>query len=389
MATDICKRRLLQLLLIFLPVMLPISVYAQDGGDAFSQMDGNRQTVAMAINQMRAQAGLPPLAVNPLLNQAAQNHVNDMIANYNYSHTGSDGSNVRQRVQRTGYAASPWVSENWVSVNDPSMAIQWWMNSYVHRNNILNGNWHELGVGGGYQASNSQFIFVAVFAAGESGDSVVVMPPEPEPLPIPAGGMQYQIQPGDTLLSIGLRYGVEWPMIAGASGLSEYSLLQIGQVIRIPGVENVGGYVGEQIQAASAAQPVVYTEPQDSNTFIRRYTVQQGDTLDRIAAIYDISWQELARENGLGEYSVLTVGKELRIPGAVQRKATDSTTDSTDEPTTTVQSAAQTVREHVVRPGDTIISIALQYDMDWHDLLQLNHLTESTVLQLGQAVRLR
>ncbi|MEZ4683824.1 MAG: CAP domain-containing protein [Caldilineaceae bacterium] len=257
-------------------------------------MNANAQTVAMAINQMRAQAGLPPLAVNSLLNLAAQNHVNDMITNYNYSHSGSDGSTVRQRVQRTGYAASTWVSENWVSVNDPSMAIQWWMNSYVHRNNILNPNWHELGIGAGYQASNSQHIFVAVFTAGESGDSITVMPPEPEPLPIPAGGMQYQIQPGDTLLSIGLRYGVEWPIIARANSLSEFSVLQIGQVIRIPGVDSVGGYVAD-VQAAAQSDAGA-AEADQGDTFIRRYTVQQGDTLAGIAAIYNLSWQELARK---------------------------------------------------------------------------------------------
>lgn len=388
MNTDIIRQRLLLFLFISsisLLLVLPVSVHAQAAGNAFSELDANRQTVAMAINQMRTQAGLPPLALNSLLNQAAQNHVNDMIANYNYSHAGSDGSNVRQRVQRTGYAASPWVSENWVSVNDPSMAIQWWMNSYVHRNNILNGNWHELGIGGAYQAGNSQFIFVAVFAAGESGDSVLVIPPEPQPLPIPAGGMQYQIQSGDTLLSIGLRYGVEWPMIAGANGLSEYSLLQIGQVIRIPGVENVGGYVGDQVQAASTTQAVSFVEPENSNTFIRRYTVQAGDTLDRIAGIYDISWQDLARENGLGEYSVLSVGKEIRIPGAIQKKPSESVA----EPSVQAQAAALVASEHVIGPGDTIISIALQYDMDWQDLLRLNNLTESSVLRLGQTIRLQ
>jgi LysM repeat protein len=260
------------------------------------------------------------------------------------------------------------------------MAIQWWMNSYVHRNNILNGNWHELGIGAGYQPGNNQHIFVAVFAAEQSGDSVVVMPPEPQPLPIPEGGLQYQIQPGDTLLSIGLRHGVEWPMIAGANGLNELSVLQIGQVIRIPGANSIGGYIDE-VQAATAPEPA----ERDDGTFIRRYTVQRGDTLAGVAAIYSLSWQELARENGMGEHSVLTIGQELRIPGAIQKPQAE--TDESAE--TATVTAAELPSEYTVAPGDTIISIALRHDMDWQELLQLNNLSESSVISLGQKIRLR
>ena len=404
-----------------------VSALAQDGNTILSQLDGAAQTVAIAINQERANAGLPPLALHPLLNLAAQDHVNDMVANYNYSHTGSDGSNVRQRVQRTGYANN-WASENWVSVNEPSMAIQWWMNSTVHRANILNQNWHEFGIGVGHQPDNGQVIFVAVFAAGQSGDiAQIVIPPAPEPLPIPAGGADYTIQPGDTLLSIGLRYNVEWPVIAAANDLSAASLLQIGQVIRLPGIDTIessggtGGPVDDTIYAASDESD---EETATGDVFVRRYTVQPGDTLVVIASIYGFSWEEIAAENGLGEYSVISVGKELRIPGAVKRAETSATEETQTEVTpasetpakapeenteeTVVRSAvtgksaseevvaAEAITEKVAPPeyytvksGDTVISIALKHDLDWHDLLQINHLTENSLLQLGQELRIQ
>lgn len=362
---------------LVISALLVSPVFAQDGGDVLSQLAPAAQTVALAVNGARAQAGLPPLALHPLLNLAAQNHVNDMVANYNYSHTGSDGSNVKQRVQRTGYASSTWASENWVSVNDPSMAIQWWMNSTVHRGNILNGNWHEYGIGTGSHPGNGQIIFVVVFAAGESGDAAqIVMPPPPEPLPIPSGGADYTIQPGDTLLSIGLRYNVEWPVIATANGLSEFSLLQIGQVIRLPGVDGVGGPVATA--SSSAASDV---EESTGDVFIRRYTVQPGDTLVGIASIYGLSWQEVAAENGLGEFSVIPVGKEIRIPGAVKRA------DSPIEEKAAVQESIPD--SHTVANGETVISIAVRYGLSWQELLQLNNLTETSILQLGQELRIR
>ena len=289
---------------VLFPATLATPVHAQDG-DVLSQLDSAAQTVALAINQARANAGLPPLGLHPLLNLAAQNHVNDMVANYNYSHTGSDGSNVKQRVQWTGYG-SAWASENWVSVSSPELAIQWWMNSTVHRGNILNGNWHEYGIGFGSHPDNGEMIFVAVFAAGQNGDAAqIVMPPPPEPLPIPAGGVDYTVHPGDTLLSIGLRFGIEWPVIATANGLSEFSLLQIGQVIRLPGVDSIGGPVADTQVAAAAVEE---EESASGDTFVRRYTVQKGDTLVGIAAIYGIPWEDLAAENRLGEFSVISVG---------------------------------------------------------------------------------
>lgn len=379
---------------LVMPVLFAVPTYAQ--GDVLGQLDPAAQTVALSINQQRAQVGLPLLALHPLLNVAAQNHVNDMVANYNYSHTGSDGSNVKQRVQWTGYGSN-WASENWVSVSSPELAIQWWMNSTVHRANILNGNWHEYGIGVGRHPDNGEIIFVAVFAAGQNGDAAqVVMPPEPQPLPIPAGGTDYTVQPGDTLLSIGLRYNTEWPVIATANGLSEFSLLQIGQVIRLPGVDSIGGPVAEPSSTTSNDDEATTEEASTGDVFVRRYTVQPGDTLVGVASIYGITWQELADENKLGEFSVISVGKELRIPGAVKRadapvEQQESETAGEAEAAESVTAAAAeaTPEYYEVENGDTVISIATQYDMGWQELLDLNNLTESSILQLGQKLRIR
>src|SRR5690606_30020211 len=130
-------------------------------------------------NAVRVENGLAPLVENPLLSQAAQNHVNDMITNYVYGHYGSDGSTVKMRVARTGYSDSPWVSENWVSASNPNGAMRWWMNDYIHRVNILTAHWTEIGVGAG--SRGSEMIFVTVFSAGGgagSSGAVAAVPPQ-------------------------------------------------------------------------------------------------------------------------------------------------------------------------------------------------------------------
>jgi LysM repeat protein len=214
-------------------------------------------------------------------------------------------------------------------------------------------------------------------------------------MPVPAGGVDYTVQAGDTLLSIGLRFGIEWPVIATANGLSEYSLLQIGQTIRLPGVDSIGGPVAEDTQAAANA----VEEESSGDTFVRRYTVQKGDTLVGIATIYGISWEDLAAENRLNKSSVISVGEQLRIPGAVKRveQPAEATTDenSVQATTETVSAATAITAEntapeyYVVKAGDTIISIAVRNDMGWQELLTLNNLTENSILQLGQKVRVR
>ena len=89
----------------------------------------------------------------------------------------------------------------------------------------------------------------------------------------------------------------------------------------------------------------------------------------------------MASENGLGEFSVISVGQELRIPGVVKGPPPANTGGPVAE-----EAAPD---EHTIAPGDTIISIALQYDLDWEELMQLNNLTESSLLSLGQKLRLR
>ena len=44
---------------------------------------------------------------------------------------------------------------------------------------------------------------------------------------------------------------------------------------------------------------------------------------------------------------------------------------------------------YTVVPGDTVISIALRYQLEWQALLALNGLNDDTLLQVGQRLRLR
>lgn len=107
--------------------------------------------VLASINQNRATNGLAPLVSNSALSQAAFVHSRDMACNRFVDHNGSDGSLWYDRISAQGYVYSN-ANEN-IYVGFPDFggtaegAVDWWMNSQVHRDNILNSLNSEIGVG--------------------------------------------------------------------------------------------------------------------------------------------------------------------------------------------------------------------------------------------------
>lgn len=104
------------------------------------------QVIALA-NAQRIQYGLPPLVEMASLNIAAYNHSQDMGTNNFFSHTGSDGSSVADRVRRAGYSPV-WVGENIAAgVTSASSVVNGWMNSPGHRANMLFECFQHIGCG--------------------------------------------------------------------------------------------------------------------------------------------------------------------------------------------------------------------------------------------------
>ncbi len=104
------------------------------------------------INALRTQNGLPPLDLNGQLAASAQQHSDDMAATGNISHTGSDGSSIDSRIRASGYGHwrgfGIW-GENIYGGQTANVETAWnfWINSQVHRANLLNPRYREVGIG--------------------------------------------------------------------------------------------------------------------------------------------------------------------------------------------------------------------------------------------------
>jgi LysM repeat protein/uncharacterized protein YkwD len=390
---------------------------------AAAQSDGGltpeAQRIFEMVNQARIDNGLAPLTLNPQLNLAAQQHVDDVIAHGNWGHYGSDGSTVAMRTARAGYGSS-WVSENWVAASSPEQAMNWWMNDWIHRVNILTPRWDDVGIGAA-PARGGFWIFVTDFgnidgtavaaatALAESAGAVAAPASPPAAETLPAGGMDYSVRAGDTLLGIGLRYGIEWQDIALANDLAENDMLSIGQVLHLPGRGGSG-------DAAAAPSPTLEVSDQT-------HVVRPGETLWIIAARYGVAWQDVAAVNGMSEQSLLQIGQELKLPAGVTSAAAapaaaesapaaeltgaagsapaedQAEADSTGEtPAAAAADAAPgaaptivlTVPEadaiYTVRAGDTLSAIAARHEITWQALAAANGLGEGSYLQIGQAL---
>jgi LysM repeat protein len=86
----------------------------------------------------------------------------------------------------------------------------------------------------------------------------------------------------------------------------------------------------------SAAQAAAQLKPSPAQGANERkagktHTVQAGDTLSRIAALYKISVEAIEKENGITTYSMIRVGQILKIPApeslAVKPEVAKPTTD--------------------------------------------------------------
>lgn len=103
------------------------------------------------INQRRAAAGLSLLTWNDNVAGVARVHSRNMASLKFFSHTGADGKKVNNRADALGVKKWRSLGEN-IAYNrgfkSPlESAVQSWMNSPGHRDNILKSDWQESGIG--------------------------------------------------------------------------------------------------------------------------------------------------------------------------------------------------------------------------------------------------
>jgi LysM repeat protein len=185
---------------------------------------------------------------------------------------------------------------------------------------------------------------------------------------------------GETLTSIAATDGLSVPALAAANGISPSSTLVAGTVLHIPPQSAGSGAPTPNAQTLATSSP-------------GSYVVRPGDTLTALAQRAGTTVSQLAAANGLNPNGVLVAGTKLNLSGGggVSTDADgDGDHDAGASPSAGVRSSTATssAGSYVVRPGDTLTSIAQRAGTTVAQLAAANGLSPNGVLVAGRALTL-
>ncbi|MEO6053457.1 MAG: LysM peptidoglycan-binding domain-containing protein [Chthoniobacterales bacterium] len=130
---------------------------------------------------------------------------------------------------------------------------------------------------------------------------------------IPASGDVHTVTSGESMPKIAAAYGVTTAALQKENGLSTYSMIKVGQKLKIPHATKAS-----EVKKAPA---VVTTAPQTAavKTAAKTetpgtYEVKKGDNPFSIAKKFKVSSAELLKANGIDDPKNLQIGQKLKIP---------------------------------------------------------------------------
>jgi uncharacterized protein YkwD len=170
-------RPLLSVSTILAGLVLASATTAADAVVARESGDAVRARVVELVNVARSKsrkcgpdrfAAAPPLRASNELSDAASSHARDMARKNFFDHRGSDGSQPRDRVQRSGYK-SQLTGEN-IALGPESAedVVAGWLKSPGHCANIMEPRFQHIGVGVATGRGRGKIYWVQAFGAPRS-----------------------------------------------------------------------------------------------------------------------------------------------------------------------------------------------------------------------------
>jgi LysM repeat protein len=168
---------------------------------------------------------------------------------------------------------------------------------------------------------------------------------------------QVTVREGETLSEIADRLGVPMSRLMKLNGISDPNLVEAGRVLTVPG--SSGG--GNSRAAAPTGGGTV--------------TVKEGETLSQIAERHGMSMERLMAINGISDPDHVEAGRSLRVSGAVAAAPSGG--------------YRRGASEHVVRPGESLSTIADGYGVPMSRLVSINAISDPDLVQAGTRLKLK
>lgn len=228
--------------------------------------------------------------------------------------------------------------------------------------------------------------------------------PAPVVTPAPAPVVQddtktYVVGKGDSLSVIAKRFGVSQADIMVLNNISNPNVIRLGQKLKLPASANLS-----KPRAASTASSSSAPAPATVSGADGGYVVKSGDSLSVIAHRHGTTVKALKETNNL-KSDTIYVGQKLTLPTGSREKTVNPSTAVSSAPQAPVvedvapfaptimmpdlSSALPPERPpvgtgsrttHTVKVGDTILTVASEYNVSISKLRKANNLTSDTLI---------
>ena len=123
---------------------------------------------------------------------------------------------------------------------------------------------------------------------------------------------------------------------------------------------------GKRCRGQQRTQAIINnTLKKETSTKNITYTVKMNDTLSKIAANYNISYQKLAQINNIKNPNLIRVGEKLIIPASKNK-----------------------INYYIVKKNDTLSKIAKNNNTTISKILSLNNIKNKNLIYPGQKLKL-
>ncbi len=168
--------------------------------------------------------------------------------------------------------------------------------------------------------------------------------------------LNYTVKNGDTLTSIARKHKVSTNAIINENQLEAKEYLYVGQVLKIPSKNT-----GKQIAPES------------------KHKVAPGETIGAIALRYNVTQENIMRLNRLESIDTIYIGQVIMIPQ----------TQNKTKPSSIKKEVTGNPRLHVIRQGETLSSVALNYRVSLAKLIEINEIENPNQVNVGDRILLR
>ena len=208
-------------------------------------LQSKAEELVQAVNALRVTHGLPPYTENPVLMGIAQTQGEYCVSIGTISHTGPGGTRPFERALAAGYPVAGdlslggFFSENLSAGvgQTAEEAVQIWMGDSAHVNTMLSSTLRDVGAGVG---ENGNTYYYVLDAGLSTGGTPIAYTPRPGLFPTPTiipntpnpdGSIIHIVQPGDTLGSISLAYGVSLSDLLKLNNFTLKTVIYVNQKI--------------------------------------------------------------------------------------------------------------------------------------------------------------